>query len=213
MTPILAALALSLTPSAQMAPVEQAIARTIHISLPNDAYDWAMDWSPFGVRLGREARWHLSEPGADDQDRLPDGVYRRVGWISQDGASGGIAACGDETRVHSLAIAMSDTWLGRSDLIAELSDLGVAATEVSRREAVMPEGASDYDRSLRRRAPARIVWTLRKAGHGDATLTADHGCTSPGMRSAARCWTHYTVQFRPADPDVIECALPGRYGA
>lgn len=213
MTPALAALAMSLSPLTQMPPVEQAIARTIDVSLPDDAYDWAMDWSPFGVRLGREARWHLSEPGADDQDRLPDGVYRRVGWISQDGASGEIAACGDETRVHSLATAMSDTWLGRSDLIAELSALGVTATEVSRREAVMPEGASDYDRSLRLRAPARIVWRLEKAGHGDTTLTADHGCTPPGTRSAPRCWTHYTVQFRPTDPDAIECALPGRYGA
>ena len=213
MTPILAALALSLSPSIQMAPVEQAIARVIDVSLPDDRYDWAMDWSPFGVRLGREARWHLSEPMADDEDGLPDGVYRRVGWISQDGASGGIAACGDGTRVHSLVIAMSGTWLGRSDLIAELSALGVTATEVSRREAVMPEGASDHDRSLRRRAPARVVWTLQKPGHGEAILAADHGCTPPGTRSAPRCRTHYTVQFRPADPQAIECPLPGRQGA
>lgn len=213
MTPILAAVVLSLAPPTQMAPVEQALARVIDISLPDDDYDWAMDWSPFGVRMGREARWHLSEPTADDHDDLPEGVYRRVGWISQDGASGGIAACGDETRVHALVIAMSDLWLGRSDVVAELAARGVTATEVARREAVMPEGASDHDRSLRLRAPARIVWRLQKAGHGDARLAADHGCTPPGMRSGPRCWTRYTVQFGPADPDAIECALPGRHGA
>ena len=213
MTPILAALSLSLTSPSQAAPVEQSIARVIDVSLPENQYDWALDWSPFGVRLGREARWHLPDPAADDRDDLPDGVYRRVGWISEDGASGGIAACGDETRVHSLAIGMSGLWLGRGDLVAELAALGVTATEVSRNEAVMPEGADEYDRSLRLGAPARIVWSLRKAGHGDATLAADHACTPPGMRSAPRCWTRYTVQFRPTDPEAIDCVLPGRRDA
>lgn len=210
MSLLIFALALDLASPPQTAPVEQAVARAIAVSLPESQYDWAMDWGPYGVRLGREARWHLSEPLADDEDDLPDGVYRRVGWISRDGAASGVTACGDATRVHALIVSVSSLSLGRGDIAAELAALGVNATETSRTEAIMPQGADDYDRALRLREPARIVWTLKKPGHDEATLTADYRCTRPGMRSAPRCRTHFTVNYRPADREPMPCDPPGR---
>lgn len=209
MSPMIVALALSFASPSQTAPIERAIARAIAASLPGSQYDWAMRWGPYGVRLGREARWRLSEPLADDQDDLPDGVYRRVGWITQDGGSTGIAACGDAAQVYALVLSTSHLWSGRSDVATELSDLGVTATETSRTEAVAPEGASDYERSLHLREPGRIVWRLEKPGHDDATLTAEYRCTRPGMRSAPRCGTRFTVYYRPADAEPLTCVPPG----
>ena len=110
-------------------------------------------------------------------------------------------AWGDATQVHSLSLSVSGLWTGGSDIASELSALGVTATETARIEAVMPEGADEYDRSLRRREPARIAWTLSKPGHDDATLTADYRCTPPGMRSAPRCWTRFTVNYGTADTE------------
>ncbi len=212
MTPVAVALVLMLAPPIQRAPVETALARVIAASLSDEQYDWALQWSPFGVRMGREVRWHLFEPGADDRAGLPGGLYRRVGWVSQDGMTGSVAACGDATQVHAMAITVTDLWLGEGDLIAELAALGVTATEVSRREAVIPQGADDHDRSLRRGTPAHVSWTLEKAGHGDAILSADHLCTPPGTRHATYCQARFTVQFRPDEPATTGCALPGRFG-
>ena len=47
------------------------------------------------------------------------------------------------------------------------------------------------------RFPVLRTWRLTKAGLGPVDLTAFHGCTPPGTRSATRCWMTWTVLFRP----------------
>lgn len=218
MTPLVAALALFTLPQQPPSPVEEAVARMIAVALPPDAYDWSMDWSPFGVRLGRDVRWHLSEPGQDDEDDLDDGVYRRGGWLPQEGANGDLAVCGDRERVRAVTLSMPDRQLEGEQVVVALRAAGVTVTEVSRQETAPrshPEAqrADDHYRSMLARAPFRQTWSLEKPGHGDAMLSAEHVCTPPGTRHATVCWTRIRVQFPDADAPAMDCPLPGRWGA
>lgn len=215
MTSVLAALLLALAPGSpsQPAPLDQIVAQAVEVALPPDAYDWSMSWGPFGVRLGREVRWHLSDPRYDAAQRdLDPGVFRRVGWLSHDGGTASLAVCGDDREVRSLAMSASDTRLDHDGVVRALADRGVTIIEVSRQDAVPDPEADDHHRSLIRRPAARIAWTLGKPGHRQALMVAEHICTAPGMRSAAQCWTRITLQFGAEDEAPTPCPLPGRWG-
>ncbi len=208
--PVLLALTLTAQPDANAG----AIARTLDAALAPSEYDWTLDWTPFGARVGREVRWNLSEPGTDARERLPQGVYRRSGWLSEGRGSISASACGDGQKVHALTLMISDYVLPNGEgVMEELAALGIEATERSRTEAVAPTDVHDHYRDLITAAPARVVWSLEKAGRHDATLTAVHVCTPPGTRSATQCWTRLTLHFRPDDPEPMACPALGRYGA
>jgi hypothetical protein len=214
MTVSLAAFAFvaTLGASAQSAWLDQAAARVLDLALPPQAYDWSMRWSPFGVRLGREVRWHLSEPGYDAGQRdLEPGVYRRVGWLSHEGRTLSVAACGDDSDVRALAVSATDTELNHEGVIEALGPLGFAAVEISREAAVLTPEMDQTDLSLRQ-TPARVAWMLTKAGHGEALLVSEHVCTPPGMASAPRCWVRLTLQFGAEDEAPTACPMPGRWG-
>ena len=192
--------------------IERAVADVVAASLPADDAGWSLQWRPMGVRLGNSrVLWHLSVP-EDDYDTLGGGAYRRRGLLSVGERVGNFAVCGDAREVHAMALSMQDFRLDRGNVIAALGQIGVSVTEVSRRDPVVPQDTDPYDRSLRAGVPEQIVWSLRKPGHGEATLTADHVCTPFGIRSAPMCWTRFTVRFRSADPVPMDCPLPGRFG-
>ncbi|MBU1346615.1 MAG: hypothetical protein KKA16_06645 [Alphaproteobacteria bacterium] len=218
MTPILFALALTAAVPVQATPPERTLARVIDLALPDDRYDRWMRWGAFGVRLGREVRWHLTDPDSDGTGNVSEGVYRRIGWAPENRLPGLIAVCGNRDEVLAMATSFSQYSFQHQtgDLIAELTTLGVVATEISRTEAtgdwLNEERVSDNYRQLVTQAPARQVWAIEKPGHGDATLIAERSCTPPGTRSATQCRTRFTLQFRPGVPDPIDCPLPGRDG-
>lgn len=207
------ALAATLAAPTQAAPLDRAVARAIDLALPPDVYDWSMTWSPFAVRLGREVRWHLSDPRHDaGRQGLEPGIFRRVGWLSHEGRTVSVAVCGDDAEVRALALSASDAGLDHDGVVQALAPLGIEAIEVSRLAAVLTPEMDDHDRSLRR-TPARVAWMLTKAGHGEALLVSEHICTPPGMRSASHCWTRLTLQFGAEDEAPTACPLPGRWGA
>lgn len=206
------ALAATLALPAQAVPLDEAVARVIDVALPPEAYDWSMTWSPFGVRLGPEVRWHLSEPRYDARQRdLEPGVLRRVGWLSHEGRTVSVAVCGDAAEVRALALSASDTAFDHDGVVQALGRLDVDAVEISRQAASPTSEMDNYDRSLRR-TPARVAWMLAKAGHGEALLVSEHICTPPGMRSSPHCWTRLTLHFGGEDEAPTPCPLPGRWG-
>ena len=214
MTPLIFALALAA--QHEPSPAAQAIARTIDQALPAREYDWPLNWSAFGARTGRDIRWTLSEPGADQRGAQASGVYRRTGWIAEHGATISATVCGDDTNVRVLTLFVDegqiDKGSDRADVIAPLQTLGVRATERSRQEAVIPDGAHGSYRNRLTSVPARIVWRLEREGRSDAVLTVDHVCTPPGTASMTQCWRRFTVDFRPDHAPPIACPAPGRYG-
>ena len=204
---------LALTLTAQPDTNAGAIARTLDAALAPSEYDWTLDWTPFGARVGREVRWNLSEPGADARERLPQGVYRRSGWLPDARGSISASTCGDGEKVHALTMMVSDYGLrDAGDVTGALAALGIETAERSRTEAVAPTDVHEDYRGRITAAPARVVWSLEKAGRYDATLTAVHVCTPPGTRSATQCWTRFTLHFRPDDPEPMACPALGRYG-
>lgn len=211
MSPLALALSLSLASPAQRVPVEPAIARVIDAALVYRRTQ-TTDWSSVARRLAPYATLHDGQPSNDDWRNHDKSVYRRSGWISESGASGSVGLCGDQEEVHAVSVSMSRLWTARNEILPELAALGVTAAEIDRQGPLMPEGADDYDRSLRAGTPDRIVWRLEKAGHDDAVLLADHVCTPPGTRSAPHCWMRFTVQLGTADPTRMECPMLGRWG-
>ncbi len=83
--------ALAQTPWEPSATIEQAVARTIADAQPDLRYLWALDWSAFGVRGGRDVFWHLAPPRTYERTPAPPGVTRRSGWLSVGGKSGLLA--------------------------------------------------------------------------------------------------------------------------
>ena len=186
------------------ATVEQAIARAVEDAMPETAYGWALNWSAFGVRGGRDIFWHLYPPKPYEPEPLPEGVHRRTGWLSVNGRSGDVTLCGDADRVGMMEIEISDAWLGQSDVIAELEARGVSAVLTSevpvrpRPGRTADDAETDHHHAaMLARFPVLRTWRLTKAGLGPVDLTAFHGCTPPGTRSATRCWMTWTVLFRP----------------
>lgn len=206
------AFSFGLASSDQRAPVEPAIARVIDAALV-DQETLAADWPAVAARLAPLAGLQGTAPSNDDWRSHDRSLYRQSGSISVAGAHGELALCGDEHQVYALTVSMWDLWMGTGDILSELSALGVTAVETERHGPVMPEGADDYDRSLRIGIPDRIIWRLEKPGHADAELLADHICTRPGTRSAPQCWMHFTVRLRPNEPARMECQPLGRWRA
>lgn len=164
------------------------------------------------MRLGREVRWHLSEPGYDaGQPGLEPGVFRRVGWLPLEGRTASVAVCGDDSEVRALALSAADHELDHDGVIAAVRALGLGAVEVSREAAALTPGMVETGRSLRR-TPARVAWMLTKAGHGEALLISEHVCTPPDMASAPRCWVRLRLQFGAEGEAPMDCPLPGRFG-
>ncbi|MES2834771.1 MAG: hypothetical protein V4707_08700 [Pseudomonadota bacterium] len=196
--------ALAQNPWEPSATIEQAVARTIAEAQPDLRYPWALDWSAFGVRGGRDVFWHLAPPKPYEPNPAPPGVTRRSGWLNVRGRSGGVIACGGDERVGALYIDIGDTWLGEADLVAELRARGFAVTETTMYPA-RPIGDEDDGRgsahynSLLARHPAFQSWRLERPGFEPLDLSASYRCTPPGTRSATRCEMQWTVTFRPDD--------------
>lgn len=192
--------------------VEQAIARTITEAQPDLRYPWALDWSAFGVRGGRDVFWHLAPPRPYEPDPPPPGVTRRSGWLNVRGRSGGVIACGGDERVGALHIEVADIWLGQAGLATELEARGFTVMETARREA-LPIGDEDDGRgsvhynSLLRERPAFQSWRLERAGYEPVELSASYRCTPPGTRHATSCGMQWTVTFRP-DGRAEPCLSP-----
>ena len=205
-------------PGEASATVEQAIARAVADSMPDLRYPWALDWSAFGVRGGRDVFWHLAPPVPYQPHPLPSGVHRRTGWLNVRGASGGVDVCGDVERIGALSFEITDLWLGQSDVIEELASRGVTSALMESHEAVPPplgsdDGGSDtHYRMLLSRYPAFRQWRLERPGHEPVTISAAHRCTPPGTRSATRCSMNWTVLFRPDErlPGADLCFAPTR---
>lgn len=200
-------------PGEPSATVEQAVARAVADAMPDLRYPWALNWSAFGVRGGRDIFWHLAPPGPGTTD-APPGTRRRTGWLSVSGRSGDVAVCGNDEQISGMAISVSDIWLGRSDVIRELADRGVAATLIESREATLAfddGSAGEHYLAHITRYPAQRRWRLEREGREPADLTAVFSCTSPGTRSATSCRMTWNVQFRPdeSSPEQAHC-LPGR---
>ncbi len=195
-------IALAQNPWEPSTTVEQAIARTIAEAQPDLRYPWALDWSAFGVRGGRDVFWHLAPPKPYEPAPPAQGVTRRTGWLSVRGRSGGVIACGDDERVAALQIDIGDIWLGEADLIDELTARGFNVTETARVEA-SPVGDEDDGRGsvhyngLLMRRPAFQSWRLERPGFEPLDLSASYRCTPPGTRSATHCEMQWTVIFRP----------------
>lgn len=210
--------ALAQAPNEPSTTVEQAIARTVADAMPRTQYAWSLNWSAFGVRGGRDVFWHLADPKPYHPVPLPDGVHQRTGWLSVGGRSGGVTVCGDEDRVGLLSIDIADLWLGQSDVISELSALGVAATPITPRGLNLqpaPEDLEDVHPSytaLINRHPASRAWRLEKTGLEPVELTADYRCTPPGTRHATHCKMIWSVLFRPDEREAgsAPCLPPGR---
>lgn len=196
--------ALAQNPWEPSTTVEQAIARAIAEAQPDLRYPWALNWSAFGVRGGRDVFWHLAPPKPYEPNPPPPGVTRRSGWLNVRGRSGGVIACGGEERVGALYIDVGDLWLGDANLVAELTAQGFVVTETARREAI-PIGDEDDGRgsahynALLARAPAFQSWRLERQGFEPVELSASHRCTPPGTRSATTCEMQWTIVFRPDD--------------
>ena len=221
---LFAAIAL-LTPSAVTPPanqhpgeppatIEQAVVRAVSNAMPEAAYDWSLDWNAFGARVGRGVFWHLNAPESYRPHPLPAGIHRRTGWVSVNGRTGDVAVCGDADRVGRLSLTVSDTWLGESDVIAELAERGVRATLTEVMPAVPPPESGPYYRTLIAREPARRTWRLEQDGREPVDLTAEWSCTPPGTRSATRCRMTWSVLFRPDEraAGTQPCLPPARPG-
>ncbi len=196
--------ALAQNPWEDSTTVEQAIARAITDAQPDLRYPWALNWSAFGIRGGRDVFWHLAPPKPYERTPTPPGVTRRSGWLSVRGRSGGVIACGDDGQVGALYIEIADIWLGEADLVAELTARGFSVTETARREAI-PIGDEDdgrgsvYYNGLLSQHPAFQSWRLERAGYEPLALSAAYRCTPPGTRHATHCDMQWTVVFRPDD--------------
>lgn len=190
------------TPVTPSTSIEQAVARAIAEATPDLRYPHALDWSAFGVRGGRDIFWHLAPPKPYEPVPPPAGVTRRSGWLSVRGRSGGVIACGDETRVGALFVDISGHWLGEADLLSELRAQGFVVAETALRPA-HPIGDEDDGRgsahynSLLARHPAFQSWRLEKPGFEPVDLSATYTCTRPGTRSATSCGMQWTVVLRP----------------
>ena len=148
--------ALAQNPWEDSTTVEQAIARAITDAQPDLRYPWALNWSAFGIRGGRDVFWHLAPPKPYARTPPPPGVTRRSGWVSVWGRSGGVIACGDDGQVGALYIEIADIWLGEADLVAELTARGFSVTETARREAI-PIGDEDDGRRVRHLALEEVA--------------------------------------------------------
>jgi len=196
--------------------IEQAVARAINDAQPDLRYPWALDWSAFGVRGGRDVFWHLAPPKPYERNRAPPGVTRRTGWLNVRGKSGGVIACGDDERIGALHIDIGDIWLGEGDLIVELTARGFSVTETARVEASPVGGADDgqgsahYNGLLMRR-PAFQSWRLEQPGFEPLDLSASYRCTPPDTRSATHCEMRWTVIFRP-NGRLEPCLPPPAFG-
>jgi len=104
--------ALAQNPWEPSTTIEQAVARTIAEAQPDLRYPWALDWSAFGVRGGRDVFWHLAPPKPYELNRAPPGATRRSGWLNVRGRSGGVIAVGGHARVlglsHALQLSMEE---------------------------------------------------------------------------------------------------------
>lgn len=192
--------ALAQHPGEPSATVEQAVARAIVDAMPDLRYPWALDWTAFGLRGGRDVFWHLAPPVPYHREPPPPGVTWRTGWLTVRGRTGDVRVCGDADRVGALHIGMSDIWLGEGDLIQELEARGVRVVPTARRDAIAlsaADGGSDHYNALLTRRPALQTWRLERPGHEAVDLAAAWRCTPPGTRSATRCGTEWTIVFRP----------------
>lgn len=220
-TTALADPAMAQQPWEDAATIEQAIARAIDDSMPSVQYEWSLDWSAFGVKGGRDIFWHLYPPKPYRRWPLTEGVHQRTGWLNVDGRSGSVSVCGDEDIVSRLEFDVSDIWLGKSDVIAELAGREVSATltsEIARRplledvfgEAYNAEGGDYYD-ALISRYPASRTWRLEKNGKEPVDLTASYRCTPPGTRHATHCSMTWSVLYRPDErTEGVDGCLPPR---
>lgn len=194
------------------ATIEQAVARAIAEAQPDLRYPWALDWSAFGVRGGRDLFWHLAPPKPYERTPAPPGVTRRSGWLNVRGRSGGVLVCGDDERVGALYIDIADIWLGEADLVTELETRGFTVTETARRDALLirdeddGRGSAHYNGLLMER-PAYQSWRLERAGFEPLVLSGSYRCTPPGTRSATSCRMQWTVVFRP-DDRIEPCLSP-----
>lgn len=194
--------------------VEHAVARAVADAMPETRYPWRLNWTAFGVRGGRDIFWHLAPPGYEPIRDLPEGVYRRTGWLLVNGRSGSVAVCGDAERIGGMAVSVADLWLDEADVIEQLAARGVEATLLQSLEAEPPSDDVHprYDAMLRAH-PALRRWRLEQAGRDPVLLSAAHACTPPGTRHAIHCWITWRVTFAPETPQPgADCPLPGRYG-
>lgn len=222
----LAAVATAAAPASAQNPWEpaqtahQALARSFETALPHEDYDSTLTWSGFRVGGGRDVFWHLFTPerAAETSD---DPAQQRSGWLSANGASGDVLLCGDRQRVLQMDIRLNDLWVGGEDVIDLLQRRGVTATLIEthpHRDLSDPAAddgrSSDHYRSLLDRTPALRRWRLEAPQRLPAALTARHGCTAPGARSATQCATLWSLHFAvgEAAETPISCLGLGRYG-
>lgn len=190
------------------ASLNQALARAIETALPREGHDQALTWSGFGLRGGQDVFWHLLTPEHASEER-----QQRRGWISVQGASGDVMLCGDRVRVDQMDVRVVDIWRESEDIPEFLRRRGVAVTLIETRPHVPLDDIaaddgrrSEYYRALLNAQPAVRRWRLEAPQRLPATLTARHGCTPPGTRSATQCMTLWSLRF--ADGEAADRPIP-----
>ncbi|MEE2566389.1 hypothetical protein [Hyphobacterium marinum] len=174
------ALGLSSAALAQNDPaptVFDRMAETITAAAPRTGDPVPNAWSAVSIRA-RAARWHLAEP--DDGD----GWYHRVGWVSENGRSIGIAACGPEAGVTALGFAFS-------------GDDNTPLLEALDRAGHLTEEAGDGE----------PVWRFEAQGHVPARISFSVWCTPEGSAAAHSCRTSAVIAYA-GDPREVSCSAP-----
>ena len=163
---------------------EAAMARVIHGALaPSSLGDWRYRWDAVSIRISRDMHWHLAGPDDADEDTIT-----RNGWISGGGLQIGVSAYGSGDTVTGITMDYN-RWPQFDDeplpVLAALTELGVEATEIERKDAPNFYHAD---------API-VVYRLSAPGRDSAELTQSVQCTSPQSAASQRCSMSYTLEL------------------
>lgn len=207
-------------PSESASSLHRALARTIEAAMPQEAYDHTSTWSGFGVRGGRDVFWPLFTPERA-AETASDERQSRSGWISANGATGEVQLCGDRDHVEQMDVLIDSFRADGEDVPDLLRGRGLTVTLIETRDhspladiSADDGRTSDHYRSQFYAQPALRRWRLEAPQRFPATLSAHHGCTRPGTRSATRCATVWSLRFAvgEAAETPISCLGLGRYG-
>jgi len=153
------------------------MAETIVAAAPRAGDTVPNSWSAVSIRA-RAARWHLAEP--DDGD----GWYQRVGWVSENGRTHGIAACGPAAGIDALGIQFS-------------GEDGTPLLDALARAGHLTEETGDGE----------PVWRFVAEGHVPARISFSVSCTPEGAAVARACRTSAIIAYA-GDPREVSCLAP-----
>lgn len=213
--------AVAQNPWEDAATIHQALARAIADALPREENGPSVAWAAVRFGGGRDVSWPLFTP-AQARETAAEDRQERNGHISVNGAGGEILLCGDRVNVEQIDVRINDIWRGDEDIPDLLRRRGLSVTLIENQphRPLSHPGAddgrtSDYYRSRLDAQPALQRWRLEAPQRLPVTLTARHGCTPPGTRSATQCATLWSLRFAVADAaeNPSFCLGLGRYGS